>query len=153
MGGLILLGLVCLGIAYIWSGMMAADLSQANLVTQLKTWPAWFPIIKNRWTSTFALYAAGWSNLLLALFYLVIDVWKIRFWAFPFVVIGANSIFAYMCWQLGNSVFRSAANIFLGGLKPYVGPDWFEAISWAGATALLWLLLWYLYRNRTFIRA
>jgi hypothetical protein len=58
-----------------------------------------------------------------------------------------------MCWQLGNGVFRSAANIFLGGLKPYVGPDWFEPISWAGATAILWLLLWYLYRNRTFIRA
>jgi hypothetical protein len=61
------------------------------------------------------LYAGGWSLLLLALFYLVIDVWKWRRWAVPFIVIGSNSIFAYMCWQLGSGVFRSAAEVFLGG--------------------------------------
>ena len=38
------------------------------------------------------LWAAGWSYLLLALFYLVIDVIGLRFWAFPFVVIGMNAI-------------------------------------------------------------
>jgi hypothetical protein len=69
------------------------------------------------------------------------------------VVIGSNSIAAYLCWQLGSGVFRSAAEIFLGGLKPYVGAAWYEAIAWAGATAVLWLLLWYLYRNKTFLRA
>ena len=58
-----------------------------------------------------------------------------------------------MCWQLGSGVFRQAGEVFLGGLRPYVGPAWYEPIAWAGATAVLWLLLWYLYRNKTFIRA
>ena len=68
-------------------------------------------------------------------------------------MIGSNSIFAYMCWQLGNGVFRQAAEVVLGGLKRYVGADWYEPIAAAGATAVLWLLLWYLYRNKTYIRA
>ena len=153
LGGLAALGLSCLSVGYVWSGWFVQHLAAAGVATSLIDWPIWFPIIKNRWTSTFALYAGGWSYLLLALFYLIIDVWKIRRWAFPFIVIGSNSIFAYMCWQLGNGVFRSAAEVFLSGLQPYVGPAWYEPIAWTGATGVLWLLLWYLYRNKTFIRA
>ncbi len=37
----------------------------------------------------------GWSLLLLAIFYLLIDVWGFRKWAFPFVVIGMNAIALY----------------------------------------------------------
>src|SRR5262249_12421290 len=47
-----------------------------------------FPIIKNLWTSSYVLYAGGWSLLLLALFYGVIDGLGWRWWAFFFVVIG-----------------------------------------------------------------
>ena len=42
-----------------------------------------YPIIKHIWTSSMVLWAAGWSYLLLALFYLVIDVIGLRFLAFP----------------------------------------------------------------------
>lgn len=151
---LVALGVVCLAAALVWSGWVARQYPGLTVLgTEWNEWPVWFPIIKNRWSSTFALYAGGWSYLLLALFYLVIDVWGLRRWAFPLVVIGANSIFAYIAWQLGHGVFRQAAEVFLRGLKSYVGPAWYEPIAWAGATATLWLLLWYLYRNRTFIRA
>jgi predicted acyltransferase len=61
-----------------------------------KLWGLNFPIIKNIWTSSYVLYAGGWSLILLALFYLIIDVWGFRKWAFPFVVIGLNSITIYM---------------------------------------------------------
>jgi hypothetical protein len=33
-----------------------------------------------------------------------------------------------------------------------VGP-WYDTIVWTGATAALWALLWYMYRNKTFVRA
>ena len=59
-------------------------------------WGMHFPIIKKLWTSSYVLLAGGWSFLLLAVFYLVIDVWKIRFWAQPFVWIGTNCITIYM---------------------------------------------------------
>lgn len=149
---LVALGLGCLAIAYAWSGWLAEDLAKIGWAESTREWPVWFPIIKNRWTSTFALYAGGLSYLLLALFYLVIDVWKIRRWAFPFVVIGSNSIVAYMCGTIGCDVFRVAGGVFLGGLRPYVGTAWNGPITWVGATAVLWLVLWYMYRNKTFIR-
>ena len=150
---LVVLGLGCLLAAVFWCGWVAEQWPHVKLFgVNWTDWPVWFPIIKLRWTSTYALYAGGWSCLLLALFYLVIDVWGIRRWTLFFVVIGANSIFAYMCWQLGHDVFRSAAEIFLGGLKLYISRPWYEPISWAGATLTFWLLLWYLYRNKTFIR-
>lgn len=150
---LVVLGLGCLATGFVWSGWLPQwfpGLTLAGL--EWSQWPVWCPIIKNRWTSSFVLYAGGMSYLLLALFYLVVDVWGFRRLAFPFVVIGANSIFVYMAWLLGNSVFRRVADIFLGGLQQYVGP-WYDALAWTGAFATLWLLLWYMYRNKTFLRA
>jgi predicted acyltransferase len=130
-GVLLALGVLCLAAGWLWSYQ--------------------FPIIKNRWTSTFALWAGGWSYLLLAVFYHVIDVWQCRRWAFPFVVIGCNSIFVYMSWGLCSGAFRAVADRFLGGLKQYTG-TWYDGISWVGAFVVFWLLLWYMYRNKTFLR-
>ena len=59
-------------------------------------WNLSFPFNKNLWTSSFVLWTTGWSLLLLSLFYLVIDVWKVRGWIFFFVVIGANAITVYV---------------------------------------------------------
>lgn len=115
-------------------------------------WSYQFPIIKVRWTSTFVLWAGGWSFLLLAVFYLVIDVWGWRRWTLPLVVIGANSIFVYMAWGLCSGAFKMVADRFLGGLKQYTGGPWYDVISWTGAFLVLWTLLYYMYRNRTFVR-
>jgi predicted acyltransferase len=128
---MVLLGLACLAGGWFWGYS--------------------FPIVKVRWTSTYVLWAGGWSFLLLALFYLVIDVWQWRRWAFPFVVIGANSIFVYMTWGLCNGAYRAVADRFLGGLQQYVGP-WYPGISVTGAFLVMWTLLWYMYRNKTFVR-
>lgn len=150
--GLLLLGATCLLLGYAWSGWLAQDFPGVKLSgVEWREWPVWCPIIKNRWTSTFALYAGGMSYVLLALFYLVIDVWGFRRWAIPFMAIGANSIFAYMAWGLGGGAFRQAADVLLGGLRQYTGV-WYDAIAWAGAMALLWILLGYMYRNKTYVR-
>ncbi|MGA2073591.1 MAG: DUF5009 domain-containing protein [Terriglobia bacterium] len=114
-------------------------------------WNIWFPIIKDRWTSSFALYAGGWSYLLLALFYFIIDVRGYRKWAFPFTVIGMNAIVAYMLAELFSSEFRRMAEVFVGGLKQYVG-GWYDAIAALGGLITIWLVLYALYRNRTFIK-
>ena len=145
-------GVVSLGVGLFWSGWVAEQWPHLTLFgTAWTEWPIWCPIIKNRWTSTFALYAGGMSYLLLALFYLVIDVWGWRRWAVPFMAIGANSIFAYMAWGLGSGAFRQAADVLLGGLRQYTGV-WYDAIAWAGAMAMLWILLGYMYRNKTYVR-
>ncbi|MBI5394133.1 MAG: DUF5009 domain-containing protein [Verrucomicrobia bacterium] len=143
---LAVLGVGCLVAGVLWSGWLTEWFPGA-----WSQWPIWFPIIKNRWTSSYVLYAGGISFLLLALCYLIIDVRGRRRWAAPFMAIGANSIFAYMAWQLCSSAFRRVSEVFLGGLKPYAGP-WHEAILAAGALAVLWILLGYLYRKGTLIR-
>ena len=59
-------------------------------------WNLNFPVNKNLWSSSFVLVAGGWSLILLALFYTLIDMWGWKKWAFFFVVIGLNSITIYM---------------------------------------------------------
>ncbi len=147
------LGFLCLGAGLFWSGWVAEQYPGVTLFdVEWNEWPVWFPIIKNRWTSTFALYAGGWSYLLLALFYQLIDVWGWRRWAVPFMVIGANSIFAYLAWGLCSSAFHSVSQRFLGGLSHYVSKEWHATILAAGAFLVLWILLWYMYRKKTFVR-
>ena len=112
-------------------------------------WNIWFPIIKHIWTSSFVLYSAGWCYLLLALFYLVIDVCGFKKWAFPFVVIGMNAIAVYMATHVFN--FRHIGDIFVDGLDKYVG-DWSPFIHAVAAFTVIWLIMWWMYRKRLFIK-
>ena len=76
-------------------------------------WDLEFPIIKKIWTSSFVLFTAGLSSLLLALFYYAIDIKNHRDWCRPFVWIGMNSITIYLivrCVKL-----EDIAKCFVGG--------------------------------------
>ncbi|MEN6335081.1 MAG: DUF5009 domain-containing protein [Phycisphaerales bacterium] len=112
-------------------------------------WGFVFPIIKHIWTSSMVLFAGGWSLLLLCLFYLVIDVLRLRFWATFFVVIGTNAIAAYMATHVFD--FRHISDIFIHGLAKWTGP-WHEFVQALGAFAVLWLILLLLYRKKVFIK-
>jgi len=112
-------------------------------------WGQSFPIVKHLWTSSMVVFAAGWSLLLLAVFYLVIDVLRLRFLAFFFVVIGMNAIAAYMATHVFD--FRHLGDIFVHGLARWTGP-WQEFTAAVAAFAVLWLILFYMYRKRTFIK-
>lgn len=119
-------------------------------------WGHWFPIIKHLFTSSMVLWAAGWSYLLLALFYLVIDVLGLRRWAFFFTVIGMNAILAYVVSHVWS--FRQLSAAVVGNLAKRIAEQgsvyapWAELLSAVSAVALLWLILWQLYRTRTFLR-
>lgn len=110
-------------------------------------WSLHFPIIKHLWTSSMVLWAGGWSFLLLALFYLVIDILEWRRWAYPFVVIGANAITVY----LGAHIVQLDK---LARALPFLGGDG-EATELAVAFVVLlivWIPLWILYRRKIFLR-
>jgi len=114
-----------------------------------RVWGIWFPIIHHIWTSTLVLFAGGWSFLLLALFYLVIDVWGYKKWAFPFVVIGVNAIAVYVATHLFD--FTLIGNVFVGGLAKRAGA-WNEFVQELGALLVIWLILYWMYRKKTFIK-
>lgn len=114
-------------------------------------WGTFFPVNKNLWTSSFVLYAGGWSLMLLGLFYLIIDVWRIKKWAFFFVVIGMNSITIYVL-QHRILRFDIIRDFFLKGIYDLSPATVQPFISSLGYIAVVWLFLWFLYRNRIFLR-
>ena len=73
-----------------------------------------YPIIKNCWTTTYNLLTGGISFMLIALFYLAIDVWEFKCWTFFFRVIGMNSIFIYMV-AVGGLIDISSTSVSLVG--------------------------------------
>ena len=58
-------------------------------------WGIFFPINKPLWTSSYVLYTAGLAMGLLALIYLIADVFKFQKWGTFLLVFGTNAIFAY----------------------------------------------------------
>ena len=116
-------------------------------------WLGVCPVVKRIWTPTWTLYSGGWCFLLLALFYLAIDAREKRGWAFPLVVIGANSIAAYLIAHLFESfilkslVTHLGANAFRG-----FGVAYEKLLQGAAALAILWLLLWWMHRRKLFLK-
>jgi predicted acyltransferase len=100
------------------------------------------------------LWAGGLSFLLLAFFYAVLDVGGIRWWSFPFVVIGANALLAYVLDPLVDQVSDKVVPALTKLLSlpdcsaPYL--DLYGAFIEIG---LLWPICWLLYRRRLFLRA
>ncbi|MDY0170440.1 MAG: DUF5009 domain-containing protein [Thermoguttaceae bacterium] len=115
------------------------------------TWDMQFPVIKNLWTSSYVLVAGGWSFLLLALFSALVDGCGFRRLVFPLLVIGANSIVAYMMVTVFRPVVHQAAEVMVGGLGQYTG-DWQGVVLAATGGLFAWLFLLLLYRTNTLIR-
>jgi len=107
----------------------------------------WFPIIKHIWSSSFTLFAAGLSFILLSLFYGVIDVFGYKRWSFFFVVIGSNAIFVYCFTELVNPYVGH----FIENIAKTRGMTVAAPIA-LSAFAALWLLLYGMWRKSFFIK-
>lgn len=107
------------------------------------------PIVKKIWTSSFVLFSSGICFMLMALFYYIVDIKKSRKWAFPLKVIGMNAITAYVLSHIVD--FPEIANYVLFGFEPYLG-SYYDILLTLGGFGILYLLLWYMFRNKTFIR-
>jgi len=108
------------------------------------------PIIMKIWTTSYGLVSAGWACLMFLLFYWTVDVRGHRNWCLPFVVIGSNAVFIYMFHSivpLGDwvGVFTKAMVGTSGHLEPLI-----RAVL---VLAVEWLMLFWMYRNKIFIKA
>lgn len=113
---------------------------------------AGYLIMFRAWTGSFVMLTAGLSMILLAIFYWVIDVKGYRKWAMFFVVIGTNAILAY--WLRRSSIidFQSIANFFVLGIATHAG-ILKPLVLTIGFTAIQWLLLYFFYRHKIFLKA
>ena len=97
------------------------------------------------WTGSFALFSGGLCYLLMALFYLVIDIWKLVGWSRFFIIIGSNSIFAYVAWHVFD--FKLIGDLFAAGLEPFTG-EWYPFVRYSIAFGVLFVILWFMYRKK-----
>ncbi len=108
------------------------------------------PIIKHLFTSSMVLWACGWCYLLLAVFYVLTDVWRLKRISFFFSVIGSNAIFIYLwtslCPPTGNF-----SRVLFSGLSRHCGAAE-QFVFYLCNYALIWGVMYYLYKKKTFIR-
>jgi predicted acyltransferase len=124
------------------SGLITAGLLMLALGW---AWHPFFPVIKKLWTSSFVLVAAGWSAILLGLFYGVVDVLGWRRGLSPFLWVGANPIALYLCSGFGFFLIISERLLFETH-PPY---DWLPA---AMTFAVMLATAQWLHRRQIFLR-
>jgi predicted acyltransferase len=119
-------------------------------------WHLQFPVVKKIWTSSFVLVAGGYSLLLLAAFYWIIDVRNWRGWCKPFVWVGMNAITLYIVSNMLQGYRRIGQRLAGGDVKAF-----FDSAIAAGSgdllialtgTALMLWLAWFLHRRQIFLR-
>lgn len=113
-------------------------------------WDILFPINKNLWTSSFVCLAGGISVALFALFHLVTDVVGLQGWAFFFKVIGMNSITIYMAQRFVDFSFTQQR--LFGGAVGLLPASWHGVASACMYILLCWLFLFFLYRQKIFLK-
>lgn len=124
--------------------------SAASMIVVGLVWSRWFPVNKSLWTSTFVLVAGGVALALFSLFYYIIDVRGYRKWAFPFKVVGMNSITIYLATQL--IPFGAVTDNLFGGLSALLPEIWQPLAFSTGYTVLCWLFLYFLYKKNVFLK-
>lgn len=108
------------------------------------------PINKKLWSSTFVCAVGGYSLILMALFYYIIDVRGWQKWTFPFRIIGMNSITIYMVQRIVN--FGGISKFFLGGVAGLCSEQWAAVVNSTGFILVGWVFLYFLYRQKIFLK-
>lgn len=128
-------GMVCLALGWL---MHVADIC---------------PIVKKIWTPSWTLLSGGCCFFLLALFYFFVDVLAGRKVAFPLIVIGMNSIAIYVMVHTMADFIGKALNTHLGdGAFRVMGPDFAPLLHGAATLLILWLILYWMFRRKLFLR-
>jgi predicted acyltransferase len=125
-------------------------------------WNPWFPLNKKLWTSSFVLYAAGWSLLILAAFWFLVQVRNYTRGTWVLLVFGTNAIAAYVLSEVmadclenvrvgdHSSVLHWTA-VHIAALMPS-----FPALGSLAYSLLYvlvcWLIVLPLYRKKIFIK-
>ncbi|WP_213805789.1 DUF5009 domain-containing protein [Granulicella sp. dw_53] len=111
------------------------------------------PIVKRIWTPAWTLWSGGGCFLFLAIFSWFVDVKKNTRIAFPLVVVGMNSIAAYLMAHLFEDFILSSFRINLGMRALNVFGTALEPVFIGALTlAIYWLILHWMFRNKIFLR-
>jgi predicted acyltransferase len=139
-----------------WLAVTGAVLIGAGLL-----WGQYFPINKPIWTSSYVLYAGGIGMMVLALLFMVIDIWGLRGWTGFFNTFGTNALFTYV---LAGIWTKTMLNIKIGEVTLYnwifthICSPLFENQKLASLlfaiiqVTIIWAFGYILYRRKIIIR-
>ncbi len=113
-------------------------------------WGIIYPVMRCFMTSTFVLVSCGVGMVLLAYFYYLNDIKGYKKWSFFFYVFGVNSIAIYMMAHLFD--FKLIGNIFVGGFSELFSPEVKAFIQNVTAMIVMWLIMLFMYRKKTFLK-
>ena len=111
------------------------------------------PMVKRIWTPSWTLFSTGWAFAILAAFYVVVDVVRLRAWTLPLVVVGMNSIAVYCMSMMLKPWVRES-------FKRHAGPNGYNVFGavWAPMVEasvfllFVWAVAWWMYRKKVFVR-
>ena len=123
-----------------------------------------FPINKQLWTSTYVLFSAGAALIVFGICYILIEGFRVKKWAYPFLVLGTNAITVFAASTLvvkllmlvkisdGGKMVWPVTYLYNHFLSPALGP-FLGSLAYAVLFVLLWIAIMLpLYRNRIFIK-
>jgi heparan-alpha-glucosaminide N-acetyltransferase len=111
------------------------------------------PIVKRIWTPSWTLFSGGICFLFLATFCWLMEVKGKRQWAFPLVVIGVNSIAAYLIAETMRGFVQDSLRIHLGRQFFQVfGAGMEPLLRGVYVLSIYWLILLWMYRRKIFLR-
>ncbi|MGV3505036.1 MAG: acyltransferase family protein [Adhaeribacter sp.] len=111
------------------------------------------PIVKRIWTPAWVLYSGGCCFLLLAFFYGLVDGAGYRKWAFPLVVIGMNSIAAYILADGFAGFIGQSFTIHAGkDFAQVFGPAYASLVKGGLVLLVEWYILYRMYQSKIFIK-
>ena len=111
------------------------------------------PVVKRIWTPSWTLFSGGLCFLYLSVFCWLTEVRGYRRWAFPLVVIGMNSIAAYLIAETLRSYVQSSLRVHLGPrFFAFMGAGVEPLVRGTAVLALYWLTLFWMYRRKIFLK-
>lgn len=111
------------------------------------------PVVKRIWTPSWVLFSGGWCLLFLAGFYYLVDVLGKKRLVFPLVVIGMNSIAAYCLAEVAAEPIEKALYRHFGHTPFAILGSAYEPLLHGSTTlAILWAILFWMYRRQLFLK-
>lgn len=110
------------------------------------------PMVKRLWTPSWVFVSGGWCFLALAAFYYVVDVRGYKAWAFPFAVLGMNSIAVYCLADMGTNFFLGTVQTHLGLALGVFGEAYVPLLRGLFALAIFWLIFYWMYRRGIYVK-
>jgi heparan-alpha-glucosaminide N-acetyltransferase len=99
------------------------------------------------------LFSGGCCFLFMAVLYAIIDWRGLKKWAFPLIVIGMNSIAAYVIAHLIHDFTASSFRTHFGQeIFALLGEKLEPLLEGVAVLAVYWLILLWMYRRKLFLR-